>query len=107
MQYSKGRAMPTGRKQETKRGFTMSPRLLSKRAALVLIACPAIILAGCSDSLTSAPSSPSSFATSSKSYEHTLTPAQRQAAIADLEKEQAKRQAGAQDEATASINAGK
>jgi hypothetical protein len=107
MQYSKGRAMPTGRKQETKRGFTMSPRLLSKRAALVLIACPAIILAGCSDSLTSAPSSPSSFAASAKSYEHTLTPEQRKAAIADLETAQARRQAAAQSEATASINAGK
>jgi hypothetical protein len=85
----------------------MTPRLLSKRAALVLIACPAVILAGCSDSLTSAPSSPPSFAASAKGYEHTLTPEQQKAAIADLEKEQARSQAGAQSGATASINTGK
>ncbi len=82
----------------------MLPRLLPKRAALMLIACPAIILAGCSDALTTAPSSPPSFAASAKGYEHTLTPEQRKAAIADLEKEQAKRQGAAQSDATASIN---
>jgi len=81
----------------------MTSRLLLKRAALALIACPAIILGGCSDSLTSVPSSPSSFADTAKGYEHTLTPAQRKAAIADLSSERAKRQAAAQDEATASV----
>lgn len=84
----------------------MLPRLLSKRAALMLIACPAIILTGCSDALTTAPSSPPSFAASAKGYEHTLTPAQQKAAIADLEKEQARRRGAAQSEATASINGG-
>ena len=87
----------------------MSPRLLSKRAALVLIACPAIILGWLLGHFsTSAPSSPSdALPPPAKSYEHTLTPEQRKAAIADLENEQARRQAAAQSEATASINAGK
>jgi len=85
----------------------MTTRLRSKRVALVLIACPAIILAGCSDSLTSAPSSPSSFAASSKGYEHTLTPEQQKTVISELRNEQARRQGAAQNEATASINAGK
>jgi hypothetical protein len=81
----------------------MTPRLLIKQAALALFACPAIILGGCSDSLTSAPSSPSSFADTAKGYAHTLTPEQRKAAIADLSSERAKRQSTPQDEATASV----
>jgi cell division protein FtsB len=104
MQYSKGQGHANWPETRNKKRFTITPRLLS---ALVLIACPAIILAGCSDSLTSAPSSPASFAASSKGYEHTLTPAQQKAAIAELEKEQAASQAGAQGDATASINTGK
>jgi hypothetical protein len=84
----------------------MSPWLLSKRAALVLIACPTLILGGCSDTFSTGPSSPPTFANSSKSYAHTLTPEQQKAVIADLKNEQARRQGPAADDATASINPG-
>ena len=51
--------------------------LLSKRASLMIIALPVLILAGCSDSLTS---SPSDFKTSTKEIGKTLTPAEQKAA---------------------------
>jgi hypothetical protein len=74
-------------------------RLPSKRASLLILALPALILAGCSDSLTS---SPSSFNTSAKELGKTLTPAEQQAAISDLQSETSKRQ-GASAETTASV----
>jgi hypothetical protein len=70
------------------------PRLLLKLASFGLLALPTLTLAGCSESLTAGPSAPS-FATSSKSYEKTLTPEQQKAAISDLQTEQAKRHAEA------------
>lgn len=81
-----------------------TPRLLSKRASLLLLAFPVLILAGCSDSLTGAAPSPPTFATSKKDMDRTLSPAQQKAAIADLQSTQAKSQAkaGTQD-ATASV----
>jgi hypothetical protein len=77
-------------------------RLLSKRASLLILAFPVLILAGCSDSLTSAAPSPSSFSTSTKQLPKTLSPAEQKAAIADLQGEQTRRQ-GAPDESTASV----
>jgi len=64
--------------------------LLPKLAGLMLLASSAISLAGCSDSLSSGDKS---FATTLKGYDKALTPAQQQAAIAELKKEQAKRRA--------------
>jgi hypothetical protein len=75
-------------------------RLLRKLAAFALLAVPAVTLAGCSDSLM-AGKSDTSFATSQKSYDKTLTPEQRKAAISDLQTEQAKRQAEATGDAAA------
>ena len=77
-------------------------RLPSKRTALALFALPILLLAGCSDSLTSAAPSPSSFDVSNKQLGKTLSQAERKAAIADLQNEQAKRQ-GSADETTASV----
>ena len=78
-------------------------RLVLKPAAFVLVVLPVLALAGCSDTLT-AGQSDTSFATSSKSYDKTLTPEQRKAAISDLQTAQAKRQveATAQGDAAAS-----
>jgi hypothetical protein len=73
--------------------------LLSKRASLTIIALPVLILAGCSDSLTS---SPSDFKTSTKEIGKTLTPAEQKAAIADLQNETSKGQ-GASADTTASV----
>jgi hypothetical protein len=64
-------------------------RLPSKRASLLIVAFPMLILGGCSDSLTS---SPSSFTSSTKQLGKTLTPAEQRAAIADLEGETKKRE---------------
>lgn len=69
-------------------------RLLLRLAPFGLLALPTLTLAGCSDSLT-AGQPDTSFATSSKSYEKTLTPQQQKAAISDLQTEQAKRHAEA------------
>jgi hypothetical protein len=80
-----------------------SPRLLSKRASLLLLAFPVLILAGCSDSLTSAAPSPPTFANSNKGLEKTLTSQQRKAAIAELQSEQAKRHGEVQADTTASV----
>ncbi len=80
------------------------PSLLPKRAALMVLALPMLILAGCSDSLISTAPSPPSFTTSNKALDKTLTPEQRKAAIADLQSEQAKRQGASQDGTTASVN---
>jgi len=102
MQYSKGRAIPITVHQGPKRLVRQITRLPSKRAALVLFALPVLILAGCSDSLTSAGPSPSSFDVSNKQLGKTLSQAERKAAIADLQNEQAKRQ-GSADETTASV----
>jgi hypothetical protein len=77
-------------------------RLLSKRASLLIIAFPVLILAGCSDSLTSAGPSPSSFSTSNKQLGKTLSADEQKAAIADLQNEQTRRQ-GASAETTASV----
>jgi hypothetical protein len=103
MQYSKGRAIPITVHQGPKRLVRPVPRLLSKRAALVIFAFPILILAGCSDSLTSAASSPSSFDASSKQLGKTLSPEERKAAIADLQNKQAKRQGSADETTTASV----
>jgi len=77
-------------------------RLLSKRASLLIIAFPVLILAGCSDSLTSAGPSPSSFSTSNKQLGKTLSADEQKAAIADLQNEQTRRQGGSA-ETTASV----
>src|SRR6476646_645305 len=95
MQYSKGRAIPIAVRRTTKRMVQSTPRLLSKRASLLLLALPVLILAGCSDSLT--------FANSTKALGTTLTPQQRKAAIAELQSEQAKRQGETQTDTTASV----
>ena len=79
------------------------PRLLSKRAALMLIAFPVLILAGCSDSLVSTAPSPSTFSASTKGLGKTLSPDERKAAIADLQNAQTKREGVADDGATASV----
>jgi hypothetical protein len=102
MQYSKGRAIPITVHQGPKRLVRQMPQLASKRAALVLFAFAVLILAGCSDSLTSAGPSPSSFDVSNKQLGKTLSQSERKAAIADLQNEQAKRQ-GSADETTASV----
>jgi len=76
-------------------------RLLSKRASLLILAFPVLILAGCSDSLTTVAPSPSSFNTSTKQLGKTLSAAEQKAAIADLQGEQSRRE-GASVETTAS-----
>jgi hypothetical protein len=70
---------------------------------LVLLAFPVLILAGCSDSLTSAERSPPTFSASSRQLGKTLSPAEQKAAIADLRNEQARRQGSADDTTTASV----
>ncbi|MGH6825746.1 hypothetical protein [Methyloceanibacter sp.] len=70
---------------------------------MVLLAFPVLILAGCSDSLTSAERSPSTFSASSRQLGKTLSPAEQKAAIADLRSEQARRQGSADDTTTASV----
>jgi len=89
-----------------KRMVQSVPRLPSKRASLLLLAFSVLILAGCSDSLTSAAPSPPSFATSKKDMDKTLTPQQQKAAIADLQNTQAKSAAQAGADTTASIKPG-
>ena len=103
MQYSKGRAIPIAVRRTTKRMVQSTPCLLSKRASLLLLALSVLILAGCSDSLTSAAPSPPTFANSTKALGTTLTPQQRKAAIAELQSEQAKRQGETQTDTTASV----
>src|SRR6476660_9191757 len=103
MQYSKGRAIPITVHQGPKRLVRPAPRLPSKRAALVLFAFPILILTGCSDSLISAAPSPSSFDASNRPLGKTLSAAERKAAIADLQNEQARRQGSADDTTTASV----
>ena len=76
-------------------------RMLSKRASLLILAFPVLILAGCSDSLTSVAPSPSSFSTTNKQLGKTLSAAEQKAAIADLQGETSRRQ-GASAETTAS-----
>jgi hypothetical protein len=104
MQYSKGHTIPIFARRAMKRMVQYVPRLPSKRASFLLLAFPVLILAGCSDSLTSAAPSPPSFATSKKDMDRTLTPQQQKAAIADMQNTQAKSaaQAGAAD-TTASV----
>ena len=76
-------------------------RMLSKRASLLILAFPVLILAGCSDSLTSVAPSPSSFSTTNKQLGKTLSAAEQKAAIADLQGETSRRQ-GASAETMAS-----
>jgi hypothetical protein len=67
---------------------------------LGLLALPALCLGGCADSLSGTTPAAPSFAASAKSYDKTLTPDQRKAAIAELQQaEQAKRQVAGQDDA--------
>jgi hypothetical protein len=103
MQYSKGRAIPIAVDLTRQRVALPMLRLLSKRASLLILAFPVLILAGCSDSLTSVAPSPQSFASSNKGLGKTLSPAQQKAAIADLQKEHLKRQDASQTETTASV----
>ena len=77
--------------------------VLSNRASLLVLALPVLILAGCSDSLTSVSPSPQSFASSNKGLGKTLSSAQQKAVIADLQKESAKRQDAPDAETTASV----
>jgi hypothetical protein len=101
MQYSKGRAIPIAVDQTRERLAEAMLRLLSKRASLLILAFPVLILAGCSDSLTSVAPSPSSFSTTNKQLPKTLSSAEQKAAIADLQGETSRRQ-GASAETTAS-----
>jgi len=101
MQYSKGRAIPIAVDQTRERLAEAMLQLLSKRATLLILAFPLFILAGCSDSLTGAAQSPSSFSTTSKQLGKTLSAAEQKAAIADLQGETSRRQ-GASGETTAS-----
>jgi hypothetical protein len=94
MQYSKGRAIPIAVDQTRERLAEAMLRLLSKRASFLILALPVLILAGCSDSLTGAAPSPSSFNTSTKQLGKTLSPAEQKAAIADLQGETSRRQGG-------------
>jgi hypothetical protein len=101
MQYSKGRAIPIAVDQTRERLAEAMLRMLSKRASLLILAFPVLILAGCSDSLTSVAPSPSSFSTTNKQLGKTLSAAEQKAAIADLQGETSRRQ-GASAESTAS-----
>jgi len=101
MQYSKGRAIPIAVAETRERLPEAMLRLLSKRASFLILALPVLILAGCSDSLTSVAPSPSSFNTSTKQLGKTLSAAEQKAAIADLQGEQSRR-GGASAETTAS-----
>ena len=79
--------------------LTAVPKLI----AFAMLAGCAVSLAGCSDSLSNADTN-QTFSTSLKSYDKTMTPAQRQAAISDMQKEQAARQAAtASDGTTGSV----
>jgi hypothetical protein len=101
MQYSKGRAIPIAAHRAMVRSML---RLLSKRASLLFLPFPVLIVAGCSESLTSAAPSPPSFSTSKKDMDKTLTPQQQKAAIADLQNTQAKSAAeAATSDTTASV----
>jgi hypothetical protein len=101
MQYSKGRAIPIAVDRTRERLPEAMLRLLSKRASFLVLALSVLILAGCSDSLTSAGPSPSTFSASTKQLGKTLSAAEQKAAIADLQNEQTRRQ-GASAESTAS-----
>jgi hypothetical protein len=94
MQYSKGRAIPIAVAETRERLPEAMLRLLSKRASFLVLALPVLILAGCSDSLTSAGPSPSTFAASTKQLGKTLSPAEQKAAIADLQGETSRREGG-------------
>ena len=94
MQYSKGRAIPIAVDQTRERLAEAMLRLLSKRASLLILAFPLLILAGCSDSLTSVAPSPSSFSTSTKQLGKTLSPSEQKEAIADLQGETSRREGG-------------
>jgi len=100
MQYSKGRAIPIAVAETRERLPEAMLRLLSKRASFLILVLPVLILAGCSDSLTSA--GPSTFSASTKQLGKTLSAAEQKAAIADLQNEQTRRQ-GASAESTASV----
>jgi hypothetical protein len=94
MQYSKGRAIPIAVDRTRERLPEAMLRLLSKRASFLVLALPVLIFAGCSDSLTSAGPSPSTFAASTKQLGKTLSPAEQKAAIADLQGETSRREGG-------------
>jgi hypothetical protein len=68
------------------------PLPVSKLIAVAGLAGLAASLAGCSDSLSNAQTN-QTFSNSIKSYDKTMTPEQRQAAISDMQKEQAARAA--------------
>ena len=102
MQYSKGRVIPIAVAETKERLPEAMLRLLSKRASFLILALPVLILAGCSDSLTSAGPSPSTFSASTKQLGKTLSAGEQKAAIADLQNEQTRRQ-GASAESTASV----
>jgi hypothetical protein len=99
MQYSKGRAIPIAVAETRERLPEAMLRLLSKWASSLILALPVLILAGCSDSLTTGPST---FSASTKQLGKTLSAAEQKAAIADLQNEHARRQ-GASAESTASV----
>lgn len=82
-------------------GATMVTSVPKVLALSVLAAC-AVALAGCSDTLSNAETN-QTFQNSLKSYDKTMTPEQRQAAISDLQKEQAARQTAAQGGAAAPV----
>jgi hypothetical protein len=102
MQYSKGRAIPITVDPTGERLVHPMLGLPLKRASLLILAFPVLILAGCSDSLTSAGPSPSTFSASSKQMGKTLSAAEQRKAIADLQNEQTRRQ-GSSSETTASV----
>jgi hypothetical protein len=103
MQYIKRVKDSNRRDGGNKNNGAKMPLPMPKLIALSFLAGFAAMLAGCSDSLSNADTN-QTFSTSLKSYDKTMTPAQRQAAISDMQKEQAARQAAAaQDGTTESV----
>ena len=102
MQYIKRVKDSNRRDGETKNNGATMPLPVPKLIALAILAGLAGSLAGCSDSLSNADTN-QTFSNSIKSYDKTMTPAQRQAAISDLQKEQAARAATAEDGTTGAV----
>ncbi len=103
MQYIKRVQNSNRRDGGNKNNGARMPLPVPKLIVIALLAGCAASLAGCSDSLSNSETN-QTFATSLKNYDKTMTPAQRQAAITDLQKEQAAREAAAaQDGATGSV----
>ena len=100
MQYSKRVNDSNRRCAGTEKNSRMM--LASRLMTVALIAVCGTAITGCSDSLSNAQTN-QTFANSLKGYDKTMTPQQSQAAIADLQKEQAARAAASQAGSTGSV----